>query len=78
MKERGVLPKRLRFQASIPMVNSVLPPRIFPNPDDLGQIRPGYAAATQAEIARGSAIRDGDSAAGVAGKLPFDAVFVDS
>jgi hypothetical protein len=54
MKERGVLPKRLRFQASIPMVNSVLPPRIFPNPDDLGQIRPGYAAATQAEIARGA------------------------
>jgi hypothetical protein len=51
MKERGVLPKHLRFQVSIPMVNSVLPPRIFPDPDDLAKIRPGYAAATRAEIA---------------------------
>ena len=51
MKERGVLPKHLRFQVSIPMVNSVLPPRIFPNQDDLAKIRPGYAAATRAEIA---------------------------
>jgi len=51
MKERGVLPKHLRFQVSIPMVNSVLPPRIFPQPADLAKIRPGYAAATRAEIA---------------------------
>lgn len=51
MKERGVLPKHLRFQVSIPMVNSVLPPRIFPDPNDLAKIRPGYAAATRAEIA---------------------------
>jgi hypothetical protein len=51
MKERGVLPKHLRFQVSIPMVNSVLPPRIFPDPADLARIRPGYAAATRAEIA---------------------------
>ena len=32
------------------MVNSVLPPRIFPNRDDLDRIRPGYEAATRAEI----------------------------
>ncbi len=32
MKEKGVLPAHLRFQVSIPMVNSVLPPRIFPEP----------------------------------------------
>ena len=51
MKERGVLPQHLRFQVSIPMVNSVLPPRIFPDQDDLAKIRPGYAAATRAEIA---------------------------
>jgi catechol 2,3-dioxygenase-like lactoylglutathione lyase family enzyme len=51
MKERGVLPKHLRFQVSIPMVNSVLPPRIFPDPADIAKIRPGYAAATRAEIA---------------------------
>src|SRR5215813_583863 len=51
MKERGVLPRHLRFQVSIPMVNSVLPPRIFPDQADLARIRPGYAAATRAEIA---------------------------
>jgi hypothetical protein len=34
------------------MVNSVLPPRIFPNPDDLAKIRPGYEAATRAEVAK--------------------------
>src|SRR5262249_37268174 len=28
-----------------------LPPRIFPDQDDLAKIRPGYAAATRAEIA---------------------------
>jgi hypothetical protein len=52
MKEKGVLPPDLRFQVSIPMVNSVLPPRIFPNRDDLDKIRPGYEAATRAEVAR--------------------------
>jgi hypothetical protein len=52
MKEKGVLPRHLRFQVSIPMVNSVLPPRIFPNRDDLDRIRPGYEAATRAEIAK--------------------------
>ena len=51
LKEKGILPAHLRFQVSIPMVNSVLPPRIFPNRDDLDRIRPGYAAATRAEIA---------------------------
>jgi hypothetical protein len=51
MKERGVLPAHLRFQVSIPMVNSVLPPRIFPDRRDLDKIRPGYEAATRAEIA---------------------------
>ena len=50
MKERGVLPAHLRFQVSIPTVNSVLPPRIFPDPRDLEKIRPGYEAATRAEI----------------------------
>jgi hypothetical protein len=51
MKEKGVLAPHLRFQVSIPMVNSVLPPRIFPNRQDLEKIRPGYEAATRAEIA---------------------------
>jgi catechol 2,3-dioxygenase-like lactoylglutathione lyase family enzyme len=52
MKERGVLPEHLRFQVSIPMVNSVLPPRIFPDREDLDKIRPGYEAATRAEVAK--------------------------
>jgi len=52
MKERGVLPAHLRFQVSVPMVNSVLPPRIFPNQDDLRKIRPGFEAALRAEIAK--------------------------
>src|SRR5918993_2808619 len=52
MKDKGVLPQDLRFQVSIPMVNSVLPPRIFPRREDLDKIRPGYEAATRAEIAK--------------------------
>jgi hypothetical protein len=52
MKEKGVLPPHLRFQVSIPMVNSVLPPRIFPDVRDLARIRPGYEAATRAEITK--------------------------
>ncbi len=50
MKERGILPPHLRFQVSVPMVNSVLPPRIFPDRHDLEKIRPGYEAATLSEI----------------------------
>ena len=42
MKEKGALPSHLRFQVSIPMVNSVLPPRIFPNQKDIDKVRPGY------------------------------------
>ena len=52
MKEKGVLSSHLRFQVSIPMVNSVLPPRIFPNQKDIEKVRPGYEAATRAEIAK--------------------------
>jgi hypothetical protein len=51
LKEKGVLPAHLRFQVSIPMVNSVLPPRIFPDRGDLDRIRPGYEAATRTEVA---------------------------
>ena len=34
------------------MVNSVLPPRIFPDQHDIEKIRPGYEAATRSEIAK--------------------------
>jgi hypothetical protein len=33
------------------MINSVLPPRIFPDPNDIEKVRPGYEAATRAEVA---------------------------
>jgi hypothetical protein len=51
LKEKGMLPTHLRFQVSIPMVNSVLPPRIFPDQGDLAKIRPGYEVALRAELA---------------------------
>jgi hypothetical protein len=50
LKEKGVLAPHLRFQVSVPMVNSVLPPRIFPDQGDLAKIRPGYEAAMRAEL----------------------------
>jgi len=52
LRERRVLPSHLRFQVSIPMVNSVLPPRIFPDQHDIEKIRPGYEEATRSEIAK--------------------------
>jgi hypothetical protein len=52
LKEKGVLARHLRFQVSMPMVNSALPPRVFPVPGDLDKIKPGYEAALRAEVAR--------------------------
>lgn len=52
LREKGVLQKHLRFQVSIPSVNSTLPPRIFVNPNDLSKIRPGYQDALCAEVAK--------------------------
>jgi len=50
LRQEGVLPRGIRFQVSMPMVNSVLPPRIFPTPGDLEKVRPGYEAALAAEL----------------------------
>jgi hypothetical protein len=52
LKEKGVLAAHLRFQVSLPMVNSVLPPRIFADVDDLPKIKPAYEAALRAEVAK--------------------------
>lgn len=52
LKEKGVLPKHLRFQVSIASVNSTLPPRVFPDAKDLAKIRPGYTEALRAEVAK--------------------------
>lgn len=50
LRAQGELAKHLRFQVSLPSVNSALPPRIFPDQTDLVKIRPGYADALAAEI----------------------------
>ena len=52
LREKGVLARHLRFQVSLPSVNSVLPPRIFPNTADLDKIKPGYEDALAAEVAK--------------------------
>ena len=51
LREKGVLPQGVRFQISIPMVNSVIRPLYFPEPGDLAKIRPGFEAALAAEVA---------------------------
>jgi hypothetical protein len=50
LRDQGKLPKHLRFQVSMPFVNSELPPRLFPEPADLDRIRPGYTEALAAEL----------------------------
>jgi catechol 2,3-dioxygenase-like lactoylglutathione lyase family enzyme len=52
LQDKGQLPRHLRFQVSVPSVNSTLPPRIFPDQSDLEKIRPGYQDALGAEIAK--------------------------
>lgn len=50
LQEKGILAKGLRFQVSMPMVNSVLPPRIFPNVVDREKVIPGYTQALRDEV----------------------------
>jgi hypothetical protein len=50
LREAGTLPKHLRFQVSMPSVVSALPPRIFPDQDDIAKVRPGYLEALAAEL----------------------------
>ena len=49
-KEQGRLPPGMRFQVSMPLTNSVLPPRIFPDLADLDKVRPGYTEALGREL----------------------------
>jgi hypothetical protein len=51
LREKGILPPGVRFQISIPMVNSVIRPLYFPDPADLPRVRPGFEAALAAEVA---------------------------
>src|SRR3954464_5132070 len=50
LRDQGVLPADLRFQVSIPMVNSVIRPLYFPHPGDIDKVRPGFEAALAAEL----------------------------
>jgi hypothetical protein len=50
LRDKGVLPQHMRFQVSLPMVNSVCPPRVFPVPGDLEKIKPGYTSILRAEV----------------------------
>jgi hypothetical protein len=50
LKKEGVIPADVRFQVSIPLVNSVVSALTFPDPNDLARVRPGYEEALQAEI----------------------------
>ncbi|MBV9066491.1 MAG: hypothetical protein JO004_12100 [Methylobacteriaceae bacterium] len=52
LRKEGVLPKHLRFQVSIPLVNSVVSLSSFPNPEDLPRVRASYEEALAAEIAK--------------------------
>lgn len=51
LREKGIIPGDVRFQISMPMVNSVIRPLYFPDPADLPRIRPGYEEAIAAEVA---------------------------
>lgn len=50
LREKGILPEGLRFQISIPMVNSVVRPLYFPSAADLGVLRPGFEESLAAEL----------------------------
>ncbi|HUK58787.1 MAG TPA: hypothetical protein VLV50_06100 [Stellaceae bacterium] len=51
LREKGILPANLRFQISIPMVNSVVRPLYFPDARDLERVRPGFEESLAAELA---------------------------
>lgn len=50
LREQGAIPSHLRFQVSMPMVNSVVAPRTFPDLDDLARVKAGYQDALRAEL----------------------------
>src|SRR5688572_18385414 len=50
LKQKRVLPQHLRFQVSIPMVNSAAPQRVFADAASCEKVRAGYAEALAAEL----------------------------
>lgn len=52
LREKEMLPPHLRFQVSIPMVNSAAPQRVFATPRDCEIVRRAYAEALKLEIGK--------------------------
>jgi hypothetical protein len=52
LRDQGIIPAGVRFQVSLPLVNSVVRPVTFPHAGDLDRVKPGYEAALAAEIAK--------------------------
>ena len=50
LRDQGLLPPEVRFQVSIPLVNSVIRKSTFTVEGDLERIRPGYEEALKAEM----------------------------
>jgi hypothetical protein len=50
LRDKGLFPADVRFQVSIPMINSVIRPLYFPEPGDIDKVRPGFEEALAAEI----------------------------
>jgi hypothetical protein len=50
LRDQGVFPAGVRFQVSIPMINSVIRPLYFPEEGDIDKVRPGFEEALAAEI----------------------------
>jgi hypothetical protein len=50
LQDQGVLARHLRFQVSIPMVNSAAPQRVFADGASCEKVRAGYAEALKAEV----------------------------
>jgi hypothetical protein len=50
LKKERVIPPHVRFQVSLPLVNSVITTLTFPTPGDVQRVRPGYEQALGAEI----------------------------
>jgi hypothetical protein len=51
LRDQGLFPADVRFQISIPMVNSVIRSLYFPEEGDIDKVRPGFEEALAAEIA---------------------------
>ncbi len=50
LRKEGVVPGDLRFQISLPLVNSVCSLATFPDAEDLQKVRAGYEDALRAEV----------------------------